>query len=223
MNNLKVLILVLSVNDKALYSNFFKVQKKTWDSIKVDGIETLYFFGNSKEEKIQSNRILLKINESIENCGYKTIKAFELTKFYNYDYIFRTNSSSYIDKEKLYEYLKDKPRNSFYSGVIGDHLGIKFASGSGYIISRDLVNIVLENSTIWNHDYIDDVSLGLLLQKKGYFPVPSTRFDIYTKNFFHLFFNNIPINYFHYRLKSKNRLYDVLLMKRIFKLKQKIA
>ena len=170
-----------------------------------------------------SNAIYLTIAEGYQNCGYKTIRTFELTKDLDYDYIFRTNSSSYIDKEFLSEYLRNKPRNKYYSGIIGDHNGIKYAPGSGYVLSRDLVNIVLENVAQWDHSYIDDVSLGLVLKSKGHTPTPGPRFDNHTKNIFQLFFNKIPLNYFHYRLKSKNRSFDIVQMKKIFLLKKIIS
>jgi hypothetical protein len=138
-----------------------------------------------------------------------------------FDYIFRTNSSSYIDKKLLYNYLIDKPKTNFYSGVIGDLNGNKFASGSGYVLSKDLVEVVLDNLDLWNHDYIDDVALGILLNKIGHRPVEAPRFDIDIHNFFHNIFNKVPLNFYHYRLKSKNRNFDISQMKKIYKNKNK--
>ena len=42
-----------------------------------------------------------------------------------------------------------------------------FASGSSYILSKDLVEYVVKNSDKWNHLYQDDVSIGELLIKHG--------------------------------------------------------
>jgi len=51
---MKILILVLSLNDGGIYSKFYDTQKKTWDSIEHDNIETYYYFGNYKfKTKIQ--------------------------------------------------------------------------------------------------------------------------------------------------------------------------
>jgi hypothetical protein len=57
---MKVLILVLSVNDGKHYSEFFETQKKTWDSIDVDDFKTFYYFGNSLENKIISKSYSVK-------------------------------------------------------------------------------------------------------------------------------------------------------------------
>jgi len=141
---MKILIIVLSHNDGGIYSLFYESQKKTWDSVVVDDVETYYLFGNHHCDEIVNKEILVNVSESgINNCGYKTLKSFILTKNIKYDYIFRTNSSSYVDKKMLLEYIKDKPIEKYYSGVIGFHGGIKFSSGSGYFISRDLVNLIM--------------------------------------------------------------------------------
>ena len=95
--------------------------------------------------------------------------------------------------------------------MIGYHDGINFASGSGYIISRDVFDLILENKDKWNHNYIDDVSLGLLLKNFKITPAESVRFDVTN--------DDIPSNYFHYRLKTNNRQDDIKNMIKINNLK----
>jgi hypothetical protein len=121
---MKILIIVLSHNDD-LYSKFYKSQKETWDSINISGIQTLYLFGNHNCDEIIDDKIMVNVPEIIVNnfpvnAGHKTIKSFLLTKDFDYDYIFRTNSSSYIDKKLLLDFIKDKPKNKYYSGFLGD-------------------------------------------------------------------------------------------------------
>ena len=211
---MKILILVLSVNDNNIYSEFYKTQKDTWDSIKIDGITTYYYFGNNSDDIISENNILTSVKENILNCGYKTLKAFEMIKDMEFDYIFRTNSSSYVDKLLLKEHLKDKPKINYYSGCIGVCDNITFASGSGYVLSKNLINLILSNSEKWNHNYIDDVSLGLLLKEFNINPETSFRYDVSINEKIY----EIPNNYFHYRLKNENnRNYDINLLKYIYK------
>jgi hypothetical protein len=215
---MKIIVLVLSYTGNTTYSDFYNTQKTTWDSIHVDDVQTFYLLGNSDKNEIVDNIIFTDVKESESNCGYKTIKAFELLKNYDYDFIFRTNSGSYVDKFLLQKYSIDKPSESFYSGVIGHHNNISFASGSGYFISRDLVDLVLEKKDIWDHAHIDDVALGKLLSQFGVKPSPSQRYDLLTP-----LTENISMNYFHYRLKNmNNRQVDVENMKKIFDMKTTI-
>ena len=210
---MKVLILVLSVDDHSIYSEFNKAQLETWDSIDVDGIETYYYYGGNDKNDIIDNKILLSLDETLYNCGSKTLMCFDMIKEMEFDYIFRTNSSSYVDKKLLKEYLVDKPKTNYYSGIIGNYEGIKFSSGSGYFLSRDLFNLVLENKKKWNHEYIDDVALGLLLHGLNIPPTLTLRYDVTS--------DNIPLKYFHYRLKLDgiDRNVDINNMYEIHRLK----
>jgi hypothetical protein len=212
----KILIIVLSYNDNAIYSKFYKAQKETWGSVNVNNVETYYLFGNHPRNEIIGNEILTTIKESnLNNCGYKTIEAFELVKDFDFDYIFRTNSSSYVDKQLLLNYSLDKPTNNYYSAVIGNFEGVLFASGSGYFISKDLVNLVLENRDKWDHHFgYDDTALGRLLNAFGVKPQPNNRFDILNQPA-----NIAPMDYFHYRLKSSDRNIDIHNMYELFRLK----
>ena len=212
----KILIIVLSYNDNAIYSKFYKAQKETWGSVNVNNVETYYLFGNQHRNEIIGNEILTNIKEpNLNNCGYKTIEAFELVKDFDFDYIFRTNSSSYVDKQLLLNYSLDKPTNNYYSAVIGNFEGVLFASGSGYFISKDLVNLVLENRDKWDHHFgYDDTALGRLLNAFGVKPQPNNRFDILNQPA-----NIAPMDYFHYRLKSSDRNIDIHNMYELFRLK----
>lgn len=213
---MKILIIVLSHNDNGgVYSKFYDAQKNTWDSLNVDGVNTYYLFGNHDKNEIIDDKILTDvIDYNTKACGYKTIKSFELTKHLDYDYIFRTNSSSYIDKQLLVDYVIDKPLDNYYSGVIGTYQNLNFASGSGYFLSKNLVNLVIENYNLWNHLLIDDVAIADLLKTFNITPTKNSRYDILNYD------NNIPNNYFHYRLRTSNRDIDIVNMYNMFNQKQ---
>ena len=212
---MKIIILTLSVHDGGVYSKFLEMQKNTWDSIYDEDVDTFYFFGNDTSCYIKNNEIYTDEPESYHNCTMKTIKSFELLRDFDFDYIFRTNSSSYVDKKLLKEYLKDKPRNNFYSAIIGNHDGIPFGSGCGYFLSRDLVHFLIDHKNEFDLTLIDDVSVGKLLSKYNIELVNSSRFDVINHN------DSIPLDYFHYRLNTNYRDMDISNMKKIFDLKCK--
>jgi hypothetical protein len=202
---MKVLILVLSYHDNSIYSQFYDTQKETWDSEEIDEVETFYYFGNHDKNVIVGRDIFVDVNESTENCGHKTINAFELVKNLEFDYIFRTNSSSYVDKKLLIEFIKTKPKLKYYSGFLGNYNGVDFASGSGYFLSKDLVKIVLEQKNFWEHDVLDDVAIAKILFKNNIVPFRNDRFDVVGNT-------EIPMGFFHYRLKNIDRNFDIQTM-----------
>jgi hypothetical protein len=209
---MKIIILVLSQNDGGIYSKFTQTQKETWDIDVVEGVDTFYFFGNEKIDLIQGNSIFTTINEGLYSCGLKTVRAFELIKNFDFDFVFRTNASSYVDKFLLKDFLLKKNNVNHYSGVIGNHQGINFASGSGFVISKDVLNLILEFKHELNHSYIDDVSFAELLLRKKITPTLNERYDVVNDNL-------IPENFFHYRLKTANRYFDINNMYKIKNLK----
>lgn len=213
---MKILIVTLSYFDNGVYSKFHQTQNKTWNSLNVDGVETYFLVGNNPENKINGNVIETNVSESLINCGFKTLEAFKLLKDSDFDFIFRTNSSSYVDKKLLKDYLSDKPKNNFYSGVVGNHFGILFSSGSGFIITKDLVNLVLEKEQEWEHRFIDDVALGLLLRNYNVTPTSAPRYDITTLN------DKTPLNFYHYRLKCHDRNIDMQRMEKLHEMKLNI-
>lgn len=214
---MKILILVLSHNDNGgIYSEFYKTQKETWDSTDIDDVQTFFYFGNSEQNKIIGNEIHTNTPEGLVNCGYKTIEVFKLIYEMDFDFIFRTNSSSYVDKQILKSYLETKPKEKYYSGIIGNHNGIPFCSGSGFILTKDLVKMLIDNEKILDYTFIDDVCFGKFFSSKGIQLIPSKRFDIINDN-------RPPIDYFHYRLKTENRMNDIENMKKIHKNKTHIT
>jgi len=92
---------------------------------------------------------------------YKTRVAMEyLLNHEEFDYLLRSNLSSFFHAESLLEFIKDKPRQN---AMFGDLIVGKFLSGSGYIMTRDVV----EKFTKWDYSEhmnpmktYDDVILG---------------------------------------------------------------
>ncbi len=176
-NRKNVIILVLS-HYKEPYVMLENCIKQTWVKHNPDNVNVIFYHGGVEEE-VTDDKIITNYSEGLHNIGYKTIRAFEiLLQNNNFDYIFRTNSSSYINIERLVEYLDDKPLDNFYHGMIGHHGDINFASGCGYFISKDVVEKVVENKDNWPHQIIDDVAIAFLLRSIGIYPTLAPRLDI---------------------------------------------
>ena len=218
MKKVKTIILVLSYHDNGgIYDRFQKSQSETWDSIYHPETETFFFYGNSIENKIVDNKIYVKVEEDLWKCNLKTIESIKLiNSIFDYEYLFRTNSSSYIDKNTLNNFLSDKPIKNYYAGHSARDQGVHYVSGSGIILSKDLVEIILENQNTIDLNLMDDASFAKILNSRGIFPTQVDR-CFYAHNVI----NQIDCKSFLYRLKSDNREIDIQNMYKIYDLKNK--
>ena len=117
----------------------------------------------------------------------KTIEAIRAIGL-DYDFVWRTNLSSVLDFDGLIRYcngvlrshdvLYESNKKVLYAGYIGlapieaefdSH--IRFASGSGFLLSREAVQYLLDNAesslsatSLLRRDLIDDVAIGALLE-----------------------------------------------------------
>lgn len=235
MEKSKLIILVLSHQSK-LYQNLEKCIRSTWGSMKYENVKIFYYYGGNKNF-IQNDKIFHNVLDTMSNIGFKTLYSYEyLLKNFDFDYVFRTNSSSYVSIPNILEYLDGKPKERFYNGIIEKYyfrnslfskkLALDFVSGSGYFLSKDVVVSIVENKNLWNHTYIDDVSLGMLCNKLNILPSMGKRVDI---NYLHKgqlkylskfrfsnrkYKNDIFDNY-HFRCKGISRQYDCSVMRKI--------
>ncbi len=234
---MKSLILVIYTSDE-IYNKMLEIQRKY---IHLNDNFDVYFitFNNTQSEDVVlvDDIIYVKGEEIILNILIKTLKAFEfITQILDkkYDYVIRTNISTLLNLNNLYQYLYISPRNMFYSGgkfirlawpfspgyisVEKQHLSnsfynTKYIQGTSIILSIDIMNHILQNQHSIEHDVVDDVKIGLLV--KEYFP------DVYN-NLEHIQFAKISYCLYTYdtvfiRNKTDNRKRDIYWMSEIVK------
>lgn len=166
----KVLILVLSSIDEYPWNSLMIKQKETWDSIEVEGVKTIYYYADSFANRsfINGNDLILNIKETrnLTNRIPKLKKAFQNVMHLEWDFIFRTNSSSYIDKKRLLNFAQTLPIENCYCGFTVSCHNINFASGCGFFISRDHVNKLIKNMDEHSTFPGDDVYTSAMLGQK---------------------------------------------------------
>lgn len=164
----KTLALVLSC-ETSPYDKLMEASLQTWDKREVDGIETVFYCGKSRKQNTDKI-IYLNTPDSFATMGAKTVEAFEWAiNNKQFDYLARPNASCYVRKQKLANYVQNLPTEKLYLGLITDSCyGIKYIWGGGqYILSRDVVELIVKNKHMWNHSYTEDVSIADLLSKLG--------------------------------------------------------
>jgi hypothetical protein len=193
----RVLVLVLAAR-VAPYPALVRVIERTWASTSVPGIETLFYVGGPSL-KLRGRTLAVPAPDDLAHVGQKTVACFAYAlEQRRFDLVFRTNCSSYVDLPNLSTFVSTRAAPlEFYGGKVGVHEGIRFASGSGYFLSHDLVELAVEHPDEWSGS-IDDVALASLLARHGVEPVEVPRQDLVT--FADL--ARLDLSHFHFRCKS---------------------
>ena len=140
--------------------------------------------------------------DSLASVGIRTLEFFKFAlQNYDFDFLVRTNTSSFLNVRRLRETMSGTPRSGQVYALTGLWGAVPYPSGALYVLSRSDVKAVVEHDSDWIHEYIDDVALGLLLRKirgqVNYSPIP--RFEFSEQDVDDLSFEK---NLVHYRCKS---------------------
>ena len=165
---MSVLILVLSA-DVPPYDAMIQTSMDTWDSKQIPGCQTVYYCGESS--KSDTDKIIyLPVPDHLFNIGNKTLTAFEWAlQNKEFDYIARVHSSIYVNKEQLMDYIPYLNQTGVFSGIEApSQNGFQYVwGGTGYIISKDVIRLIVDNKQHWDHTFMEDESMSLLVRKLG--------------------------------------------------------
>lgn len=163
---MNILILVVCCAGRNDYEMLADTIKKTWGSDK-----RVYFLWCQNYKGDDNRDFVIKKEEGYGMLLWKTIAFLFKHRHDEFDYIIRVNLGSYVHIGRLIKYLEDKPKEGFYCGQVGKYDDIVFVSGSCFILSRDLVMMLLSNVKSLGFDHIDDVSIGRFMMKNNITPV----------------------------------------------------
>lgn len=140
--------------------------------------------------------------DSLASVGMRTLEFFKYAlENYEFDYLVRTNTSSYLNISGLLATLSREPKLGQVYALTGRWGAVPYPSGALYVLCRADVEAVVERETDWIHEYIDDVALGIQLRKlRGAIEyVPIERFEFSQNDVSDLTFKS---GFVHYRCKS---------------------
>lgn len=172
-------------------------------------IDIFFIKGNPSLKKVycnkETNEVWTPCQENlIPGIFQKTIHSLDYFRE-QYDYIYRTNLSSFVNLPHLFEWAQKQDKKS-YRGCIGIHKGVRFASGCGFLMGREataaLLKVVKEKPEFVIRTakrLPDDVAIGKLLTSVGIPPrdAPRIRIRSIVKSI-----EGLPHDVFHARLKQ---------------------
>jgi hypothetical protein len=132
----------------------------------------------SRPARVVGDRLETGVPETYLNTNAKNVAGLRhLLATEQFDYVFRTNTSSYVNLRRLEDFVQTVPTEGFYAGFIGERDGVPFASGTCTLLSRDLVQHVV-NDREWEYGVIDDVAIGQCMARAGVPVQPLERVNV---------------------------------------------
>jgi hypothetical protein len=210
---MKILIMVLSHNDNGIYNQLVETIRATWDSDIVKDVQTLYYYSNNSLDSIKmyGDCLFIPCEDGIHNLGYKVLKSFEyVLENIDFDYIYKMNCSSYLNKSMLRDIVESNQREILYGGFLGRHNDINFASGAGTLLSKYLVKYIVDNQETWDHSLVEDVAIGKLLHRVSILPMDRVSIVDGVDT------DKLNTKCYHYRCKNdNNREMDIIIIREL--------
>lgn len=230
---MQIIFLIISSDDLDVYDkmkNLSQLYFNLFENIK-------YFYIELKEDIDETieidNHIYVRGVESITPGMYiKTMKAMEyINNKYKYDYLVRTNLSTFWNLHNLNNLL-NVPFKNYSAGFAIQG----FITGTGIILSNDVVKLLVNNFNNGNHNLSihEDVLISQIL---SYYSIPILNITHYKWGFLvnddsplpdnchyvstSLDFNpniDVPNDILHFRIKNNNRDIDIEYFKLLLKI-----
>ena len=201
----RVLVLIIASDDMPVYRELQKI----WQSYMHSDPEhiTAYFIKGDPAIAytylIKDDVIWLRTKESIRpGIINKTLMAMEafLPQIHQFDYVLRTNLSSFYFFPRLLKFLQNSPTERFLAGRCDGN----FVSGSGFILSTDLVGLLVRNKrSLFNSPGYDDVVISGFLHKNGVKFVSHAREDFLSMDDWEKKKQQVPETMFQFRIKTQ--------------------
>ncbi len=222
---MRVAIVVICYVDKSEHEILAETSKQTMGMTATEEVKVWYVWGAGRSKK-DENDYITSFHEDRGAVLKKTLSFFEFYRNEPFDYILRINDGSYIDIPKMIQFLEDKPKENFYCGIPGNVVGIDFASGSGFFLSKDLVHLIYDNIHEFHDRHIDDVAIGEFMMRHN-IPIDQRairvmlHYDGWTRQVGGDVlkaedFDNSKIYHYYLRCDDGNRWVDCEHMKRLY-------
>ena len=158
--------------------------------------------------------IQVMVLDSYLTLKWKQIGAYKyLIDNFDFDFLYETNTSSYIRISKLIDKVEELPDSNLYAGSTPWE-SANFISGANRLTSRDLIERVVANRHLWDISVLEDVAFGKLVKRLGAKVIPLKSCEVPTLEALNEIDSSELMSHYHFRAKSgtpENR-HDVQIM-----------
>lgn len=158
----------------------------------------------AKSDLLSTNNLEIqcRVIDTLQTLRWKQLAAYRFIQDnFEFDFLYETNSSSYIIPRKILDIADGMPAGLIYAGNL-PYPGANFASGANRLMSTKALNLILNKRHLWDTGFLEDVAIGKFFSKFGIAiqELPSvslaSKFEV-----LNLSRERIEKNY-HFRLKS---------------------
>jgi hypothetical protein len=146
-----------------------------------------------------------RVIDTTATLRWKQLAVYHFVKNnYEFDFLYETNTSSYIIPRKILELIDEESDGIVYAGNLG-YPGANFVSGANRLLSAKALNLLIKKRRLWNTALLEDVAIGNLFRKLGILIQELPSLSLTNKSeVMNLSKEKIEENY-HFRLKSYER------------------
>ena len=217
--NYRLIILIIDSDNEPCYVKNREILRKYIHSY--PSIQSFFVRASPDQEdpvRLEGDVLFWKGTESFyPGILNKTLAAMEYCeKTYTFDYILRTNLSSFWHLPRLLEVVDQLPKTNcvfspYCRGYYILNTYVDFPSGCGFISSKDVIQQFISRRDLFLDTVVDDVSFGVCCARLQIPYTESVKYDfctdnsIITQDMVHTIVSN---GYYHYRVKDRTRAYD---------------
>ncbi len=199
---MKTLILVAGCRREP-WASLIAKQKQTWGAWKHPEVEQAWYMPGPVENP-SDDTIIVDSPDEIDYMPMMLRGAITSVWDRPWDFLFRTNTSSYVCKRCLHNKALTLPKEKCYCGMEGPisflpdkYKGATHASGCGFFLSRDAAEVLMSWLPDTAGSFVEDGMVGVVLWQRGISVTPGAqRCQVYPE--LSLF------DTYHYRCRSED-------------------
>lgn len=165
---MKTVLIFVMTSAGVPYPELMEVSERTWANGAMGGVETLFY--SNEERPAAENLIRVPAGGSIYDMGRKNLLAYKWAlENRQWDFMARVNASCYVSRKRLVEWVQTQPTTGLFQGCQAALGGgnIYLWGGGQYLISRDVVQAMVDNGDKWDHSLMEDMAMSKLVLELG--------------------------------------------------------
>jgi len=156
------------------------ILRETWLQDEKDKVKCMFVVGNIdnaankeailREQAAHKDIFILETGDDYDSLTDKVLVGFKLAyETFNFEFMLKTDTDSLVFLPRLFELIKDYPRENTYVGVQAWRNGdiyklpsfrTPYMLGGGYLLSRDLVEYFADYQHKMNRYFAEDLTVG---------------------------------------------------------------